>query len=500
MHNNALHVLDSTLAAAEPHDPLTWSEFLAQIPKTTSVTVGGSKYVLEKVGSNLHVVCDNDEVLTFAVINSNLDMLSHGNFVSSSNVREVLRKHKTKEELLRYLLGLAHNHCATAAAEPGVSYDIDEVIDTLQNHPKERFVGHGVTIFLDENGSVAFVTSKHGAGLGYVERGTGGKIKLRVNNTSETVAGRVTSMEHLAACIFTFAERVSGKALASAEPRTDDGGSKVYLNLRDLHEATLALIRQSGYLRVHYKGQPVIVAILYGKTISVAPRGLKRIGFEPSEAAADTLLYGVDAMPPLRNVTWTEIDTRVRKANTPKRYVTQLIAFTIKHFSQEATAAAEPGHSGFEDAAEAVETACRRYESSNSLGLDIEELEIDADSGSANIMLSTMFSMLDGEDGVIRAEFTYESGALTIHVADNVVINNKKMPFPNSDVWARMVSAVLAFLERVLVTERKRINTELQRVETDFTSGMSKLFKVRVGKPPIKLHVSWRTGNDAVAD
>jgi hypothetical protein len=224
MHN-ALDVL----AAAEPQreDTWTWLTFLDTLPAKTSVTVSGRKYELEKTVNSLHVTCNStDVVTTFVIMNGNLVMLSHGNYVTSSNVHEVLRKYKTKEELLRYLIGRAHNHCATAAAEPGVSYDIDEVIDTLQNHPKERFIGHDVTIFLDEKGSVAFVTSKQGAGLGYVERGVGGKIKLRLNNTSETVAGRVTSMEHLASCILAFAERVSGKAHAAAEPQAIPTGPR----------------------------------------------------------------------------------------------------------------------------------------------------------------------------------------------------------------------------------------------------------------------------------
>lgn len=427
MHN-ALDVL----AAAEPQreDTWTWLTFLDTLPAKTSVTVSGRKYELEKTVNSLHVTCNStDVVTTFVIMNGNLVMLSHGNYVTSSNVHEVLRKYKTKEELLRCILGMAHNHSATAAAEPNVR--------TVVSHADMRSVALAL---LDLTGGKLYKFKSHGKSC-YLK----------------AYSGALSSGRHLEiGTSFGFKYRVYFG--------TTSGVDNLFYVVRSLRNDTKSAYADS-------------VGV-------VSTRALENlVGVSDIATIVSTLLRAK-----VHERLATDSDKTVADAlfdETP---------------ASDATAAAEPGHSGFEDAAEAVETACRRYESSNSLGLDIEELEIDADSGSANIMLSTMFSMLDGEDGVIRAEFTYESGALTIHVADNVVINNKKMPFPNSDVWARMVSAVLAFLERVLVTERKRINTELQRVETDFTSGMSKLFKVRVGKPPIKLHVSWRTGNDAAAD
>lgn len=223
MHN-ALDVL----AASEPKTDgsLTWPEFLEQVQNQT-VAVNGRKYRLHPRANSLHVTDDqSDELLTFTPMNGSLNMLSHGNYVSGTNIYEVFRKHKTKDEVLRYLLGRVHDHCATAAAEPSTNYEFDDVLDALQNLPKERFTGHGVTIFIDGSGSVSFVTSKHGAGLGYVEHGTGGKIKLRLNNASESISGRVTSMAHLAACILAFAEREAGRAHAAAEPQVNPTGPR----------------------------------------------------------------------------------------------------------------------------------------------------------------------------------------------------------------------------------------------------------------------------------
>lgn len=133
-----MNALEMIRAATEPTESMTWSAFCARFHANHQAVTRshGRRYGVEvhrssSAGPQDGTIFIQDldappakrELLSFRIMNNQLTLQSHGNYLFSVSIYEALRKHPTPTSLVKYLFDLVDEYAggstnAEAAAEP----------------------------------------------------------------------------------------------------------------------------------------------------------------------------------------------------------------------------------------------------------------------------------------------------------------------------------------------------------------------------------------------